>query len=64
MSTERKPRVASNDRSMDAQTGDRSEVFFFPKHKGKPVSVRAASREEAERLLEAALETPNPKEHD
>jgi hypothetical protein len=29
-----------------------SELFFFPK-RNPPVSVRAASREEAERILEA-----------
>jgi hypothetical protein len=35
---------------MDPEKGSRSRLFFFPK-RNPPVSVRAASREEAERLL-------------
>ena len=54
-----KPRkLPANDRSMEAERADRSQVFFFPKH-NPPTSIRAASRAEAERLLE----TPNPKEN-
>ena len=44
-------KIVSTDRSMDADKADRSEVFFFPK-RNPPVSVRAASREEAEKLLD------------
>jgi len=51
-SDERRRQVMGNDRSMDTDREDRSEMFFFPK-RNPPVSVRAASREEAERLLEA-----------
>ncbi len=43
---------------MDTDRKDRGQVFFFPKRK-PPVSVRAASREEAE----AALEASNRKEN-
>lgn len=57
MSTKRNPRLPASDRSMDTDGEDRSELFFFPKH-SPPVTVRAASREEAERTLEAT----NPKE--
>lgn len=32
---------------------EETELFFFPKN-SPPVSIRAASREEAERLLEAS----------
>jgi len=45
---------------METDKEDRSLVFFFPKHAAGPVSVRAASREEAEKQLE----DPNTKEHD
>lgn len=45
-------RIATNDRQMSTKDGDGSEVFFFPKH-NPPISVRAASREEAERILKA-----------
>lgn len=58
MST-RKPKAVASDRSMDQEREDRSRVFFFPK-RNPPVSVRAGSREEAERLLE----TPNHTEND
>lgn len=58
MSTRTKKPVES-DRSMDQKRDDRSRVFFFPK-RNPPVSVRATSREEAERLLE----TPNHTEND
>lgn len=50
-----KPRarnVEAVDRSMDARRTERSQVFFFPK-RNPPVSVRAASLQEAEVLLEA-----------
>lgn len=36
---------------MDTEAEDRSQVFFFPK-RNPPVSIRATSLEEAERLLE------------
>ncbi len=62
MSTERNQRIASSDRSMEPSKADRSELFFFPK-RNPPVSIRAASLEEAERKLSSELlETPNPKE--
>lgn len=44
-----------------------SELFFFPKH-NPPVSLRAASLEEAQEALrdqdEERLETTNPEEND
>ena len=46
-----KKRIASTDRSMDTDKADRSEIFFFPK-RNPPVSVRAASRAEAEKLID------------
>lgn len=55
----RKPKPVASDRSMDQEREDSSRIFFFPK-RNPPVSVRAATREEAERLLE----TPNHTEND
>lgn len=46
-------RIASSDRSMDTANPDSTEVFFYPKHT-PPTSVRAATREEADRILEAS----------
>jgi hypothetical protein len=57
--SKREKMIDASDRSMDTERKDRSQVFFFPK-RNPPVSVRAASREEAEQLLE----TPNRKEHE
>lgn len=57
MATPGPKKPAARDRSMDETAPERSQVFFFPKH-NPPVSVRAASREEAERLLA----DPNHKE--
>jgi hypothetical protein len=64
MSTAPGKKVAADDRSMAVANANSSPVFFFPKH-NPPVSIRAASREEAEKLLaeqDAALEAPNAKE--
>lgn len=41
----------ASDRSMKPQEGEEQE-FFFPK-RNPPVSIRAKSREEAERILDA-----------
>lgn len=57
MANEKPKRVPATDRSMDAERSDRSSLFFFPK-RTPPASIRAASREEAERLLDAT----NPQE--
>lgn len=65
MSTAPSRKVQANDRSMAVQKPETSEAFFFPK-RNPPVSVRAASREEAERILSeqdaANLKDPNAKE--
>ena len=65
MSTKRVTGLPASDRSMDTNQEDRSELFFFPKG-NPPICIRAASRKEAERKLEAAdkLETSNPQEHE
>lgn len=57
MAHEKKGKLPASDRSMDSDRGDRSSLFFFPK-RNPPTSVRAETREEAERLLDAT----NPKE--
>ena len=57
MSTKKNSQVPASDRSMEPEREARSELFFFPK-RNPPVTIRAASREEAERLLE----DPNPQE--
>ena len=66
MATQKANKVPANDRSMQPATvGDGNRTFFFPKRK-PPVSVRAASRDEAEKLVAgldvAALSTPNTQE--
>ena len=66
MSTPKPNKLPASDRSMQPQREERSRVFFFPKH-NPPVSIRAASREEAEKLLagqEPRLEDPNQKENE
>jgi PDZ domain-containing secreted protein len=46
-------RIKSNDRQMTSEAkDDGTQVFFFPKN-NPPISIRATSREEAERKLEA-----------
>lgn len=59
MSKRQSQAIPASDRSMDTEREDRSQTFFFPK-RNPPVSIRAASREEAEKELEAS----NPKEND
>lgn len=51
MNKERKRALPASDRSMDVESEVRSQIFFFPK-RNPPVTVRATSLEEAERLLE------------
>lgn len=51
MNKERKRTLTASDRSMDTESEARSQIFFFPK-RNPPVSIRAKSLEEAERLLE------------
>lgn len=68
MSIERAQRIPTNDRSMDTPREGGSETFFFPK-RNPPISVRAASREQAEKQLEevpepSELPSPNPMQHD
>jgi hypothetical protein len=55
-------KVAESNRSMAVDQADGGELFFFPKRR-PPVSVRAASREDAERILaQQDLEATNAKE--
>lgn len=51
MSTEKPKKIETDNRSMSSERDEGSVVFFFPKHT-PPTSVRAATREEAERILE------------
>lgn len=47
----------ASDRSMDAEHKDARPLFFFFPKRNPPVSVRAATREEAERILEGTNHT-------
>lgn len=51
MSDEKPKKIATNNRAMSASEEDGKEVFFFPK-RNPPITVRATSLEEAEKLLE------------
>lgn len=65
MSITKPEKIRTNDRSMSDVPVDERQSFFFPKH-NPPVSVRAATFEEAQEILIAQdqerLQVSNQKE--